>query len=82
MDLAKSEGGKAVVMDYTPITDAQKAAARECKEFAAAYFNKIVECEQTFGRHRDFSLAKTKVQEASMWLTRGLTNPEGPPASS
>lgn len=74
--IEKTEGGKAVVMDYTPITDEQKNAAREAKSFAAAYFNKIVECEQKFGRHRDFSLAKTKVQEASMWLTRGLTNPE------
>lgn len=76
IEIAKTDGGKAVVMDYTPISDDAKGAMRAAKELAAAYFNKIVECEQRFGRHRDFSIAKTKVQEASMWLTRGLANPE------
>ena len=76
IEIAKTDGGKAVVMDYTPISDDAKVAMRAAKELAAAYFNKIVECEQRFGRHRDFSIAKTKVQEASMWLTRGLANPE------
>ena len=76
IEIAKTDGGKAVVMDYTPISRVGKVAMRAAKELAAAYFNKIVECEQRFGRHRDFSIAKTKVQEASMWLTRGLANPE------
>lgn len=74
--IEKTEGGRAVVMSYTPVSDERKEASLSAKALAAAYYNAICACEEQFGRHRDFSLAKTKLQEASMWLTRGLMNPE------
>ena len=74
--MTMSEGEKAVVLNYTPIDDAQKAAIPRIKTLIAAAFDEIVRLEAEFGRQRDYSLAKTHLQEASMWAVRGITNPE------
>lgn len=74
MELKETAGGKAVVMNYTPLTEGQKAAVVDAKTAMALAYNVIEDFEQTFGRRRDFSLAKTHLQEASMWLVRGITN--------
>jgi hypothetical protein len=74
--IENTPGGKAVVMSYTPVTEDRKDAALNLKRLAAEYFNGIVAAEEKFGRSRDLSLAKTHVQDASMWATRGLFNPE------
>jgi hypothetical protein len=71
-----SEGTRAVVLDYTQVSEDRKSLVRQLKQKAADYFDAIVVAEQQYGRQRDFSLAKTYLQEASMWVTRGLTNPE------
>lgn len=71
-----SQGEKDVVLTYTPVSDERKSAAEKGKRLAAAYCDWIASCEAEFGRSRDLSLARTKVQEASMWATRGLFNPE------
>lgn len=72
-----TEGEKAVVLAYTPIGDAQKAAVGALKQAMAAAYDAVVKVEQQFGRQRDYSVAKTHLQEASMWAVRGITNPEG-----
>lgn len=74
--IENTPGGKAVVMSYTPVSEERKAAAHHLKKLAAEYFNAIVAAEEKFGRSRDLSLAKTHIQDASMWATRGLFNPE------
>lgn len=76
IDINSTPGGKAVVMDYTPVSEDRKAAANHLKRLAAECFNAIVAAEEKFGRSRDLSLAKTEIQSASMWATRGLFNPE------
>ena len=76
MSLNETAGGKAVVMNYTPLTEGQKAAVVDAKTAMAIAFNVIENFEQVFGKRRDFSLAKTKLPEASMWLVRGITNEE------
>jgi hypothetical protein len=72
-----SEGTKAVVLNYTGLSDDRKADVQYLKKLAAQYYDAVVEVEKKYGRQRDFSVAKTKIQEASMWATRGITNPEG-----
>ena len=72
--LETTAGGKAVVMNYTPLTDGQKAAVVDAKTAMAIAYNVIEAFEATFGKKRDFSAAKTKLQESSMWLVRGITN--------
>lgn len=71
-----TNGEKAVVITYTPVEQDRLDDVKRLKEAAAAYFDLIEIVEAKYGRQRDFSLAKTHVQEASMWVTRGLTNPE------
>jgi hypothetical protein len=71
-----SEGRKAVVLDYTQVSEDRRGRVNELKLMAAAYYDAIAAAEEEYGRQRDFSIAKTKLQEASMWATRGLTNPE------
>jgi hypothetical protein len=71
-----SEGTEAVVLEYKPVTDDRKAVVTELKTKAAAYYDAIVATETYYGQQKDFSIAKTKLQEASMWVTRGLTNPD------
>lgn len=72
--IENTAGGKAVVMKYTPLTDGQKVAVVDAKTAMAIAYNVIEQFEETFGKKRDFSVAKTKLQEASMWLVRGITN--------
>lgn len=72
--LEDSAGGVAVVMNYTPLSDGQKAAVVDAKTAMAIAYNVIDNFEDVFGKKRDFSVAKTKLQEASMWLVRGITN--------
>lgn len=74
--IENTEGGKAVVINYTPVSAERKDAAMHLKILAANYYNALVSAEKEFGRSRDISLAKTHLQEASMWATRGLFNPE------
>lgn len=76
MSEGMSEGAKAVVLNYTNVDLDRKELVSDLKTLAAQYYDAIVAVENKFGRQRDFSLAKTKLQEASMWVTRGLTNPE------
>lgn len=70
-----SEGMKAVVVNYTKVDQERLDDVRKAKLVAAQYFDVVCQLEKRYGRCRDFSLAQTKIQEASMWLTRGLTNP-------
>jgi hypothetical protein len=73
-----TEGTKAMVLNYTEVDAERKEWVRKLKIKAADYFDMIVAAEDQFGRQRDFSIAKTHLQEASMWVTRGLTNPDAP----
>jgi hypothetical protein len=70
-----SEGMKAVVVNYSPVAKERLEAVRQAKLVAAQYYDLVNMYEAKYGKSRDFSLALTKIQEASMWLTRGLTNP-------
>jgi len=69
-------GSKAVVLDYTPVDAGRLEDVKVLKRLAAAYIDAINAVAEKYGLQRDFSLGVTKVQEASMWVTRGLTNPE------
>lgn len=71
-----SQGEKDVVLTYSPVSDERKTDAERGKRLQAAYCDWLAEMETKHGRSRDLSLARTKAQEASMWATRGLFNPE------
>lgn len=71
-----TKGERAVVLVYTPVDQERLDDVKRLKVLAAAYFDAIEEIETKYGRQRDFSVAKTELQTASMWVTRGLTNPE------
>lgn len=73
-----SDGTKAVVLDYTEVSPERQETVRQMKIKASYYYDAIVKTENFYGAQRDFSIAKTKLQEASMWVTRGLTNPDKP----
>lgn len=69
-------GAKAVVLDYTPVDQERLDDVRALKTVAAHYIDLINAKAAKYGLQRDFALSITKIQEASMWVTRGLTNPE------
>ncbi len=54
---------------YRVLTDAEKADMVALKDMGAAFLLKI----DSLGQSREYSLAKTKVEEAVMWAVKGLT---------
>jgi len=75
-DRKDTPGERAVVLNYSPVSEERLDDVNRGKKLAAAYFDFIATMEVKYGRQRDFSVAMTELQTASMWLTRGLTNPE------
>lgn len=59
----------AVRHQYRVLSDAEKAQMVEIKDMGAAFLAKIDE----IGTGREYSLAKTKIEEAVMWALKGLT---------
>lgn len=56
--------------NYRVLTDAEKARMVEIKDLGAAFLALIDDT----GTGREYSLAKTKVEEAVMWAVKGLTS--------
>lgn len=56
--------------NYRVLTDAEKARMVEIKDLGAAFLALIDDT----GTGREYSLAKTKVEEAVMWSVKGLTS--------
>ncbi len=54
---------------YRVLTDAEKARMVEIKDLGAAFLALIDDT----GTGREYSLAKTKVEEAVMWSVKALT---------
>lgn len=54
---------------YRVLTESQKAAMVEIKDLGAAFMSKV----DGLGVRREYSLAKTKIEEAVMWAVKGLT---------
>ncbi len=54
---------------YRVLTDEEKAAMTEIKDLGAAFLSRVDE----LGQRREYSLAKTKIEEAVMWAVKGLT---------
>ena len=75
-EVSGTAGDRAIVRRFSPLSDEQKAAVDDLKQKAASYYDAVCEVEEKFGAQRDYSVAKTKIQEASMWAVRGVTNPE------
>ena len=55
---------------YRPLTPAEKAWLQGMKDCAAELYDMIGVAE---GDQRSFALAKTKIEEAVMWATKGFT---------
>lgn len=55
--------------NYRVLTEAEKARMVEIKDLAAAFLALIDDT----GTGREYSLAKTKVEEACMWAVKALT---------
>ena len=60
----------AVRHQYRVLSDAEKARMVEIKDLAAQFLALIDDT----GAGREYSLAKTKVEEACMWAVKGLTS--------
>lgn len=56
--------------NYRVLTEAEKARMVEIKDLGAAFLALIDDT----GTGREYSLAKTKVEEAVMWAVKGLTS--------
>ena len=56
--------------NYRVLTESEKARMVEIKDLAAAFLALIDDT----GTGREYSLAKTKVEEAVMWAVKGLTS--------
>lgn len=66
--------------EYRVLTDEEKALLALIKHHGAELYDRIDCLEQGYGRKREFSLAKTKIEEAIMWAVKGIT--DTPPAGS
>lgn len=55
--------------EYRVLTDAEKALMKEVKDAGAALHALI----ERIGSSRELSIAKTKVEEATMWTVKHLT---------
>lgn len=54
---------------YRILTDQEKADMDDIKGLGLSFINKI----DFLGQGREYSLAKTKIEEAVMWAVKGLT---------
>lgn len=66
------------VKGYTPLSDAQKELANEGKVLEERYLRfitKVVDTATSGEQQRCAAIARTKMQEASMWATRAIFQP-------
>lgn len=54
---------------YRTLTDAEKTRMLRVKDIGQGLLEAIADC----GEGREYSLAKTKVEEAVMWAVKGIT---------
>lgn len=67
-------GEKTMRSEYRPLDKDESEAIAKVKYGGAQLFDYIEdELERAFGTSREFSLAKTKIEEAVMWAVKGLT---------
>lgn len=71
-----SEGEKAVVLQYSKLSEQQVTSIEHVKKTVAVAYDAICVAENLFGLLDDFSIAKERLKEASMWAVRGIANPE------
>jgi len=57
--------------DYVPVDEATKELMQEYRDAFQELYNKI---NDNIENSRGKSLALTKLEEASMWLNKGITN--------
>lgn len=71
MDSSSNERTSNNVMrhEYRTLTDAEKQHMKNIKDIG---FRFIEMCD-ALGQKREYSLAKTKIEEAVMWAVKGLT---------
>lgn len=64
-------------VEYTPVSDENKAKVKAFKEKAQELFDMLGFDEETL-RHasRESAIAATKLEEAVMWAVKGFTSPE------
>lgn len=55
---------------YRVLSDAEKAQMAQIKDLGLLFDNLI----NTLGSKREYSIAKTKIEEAVMWAVKGLTS--------
>ena len=61
---------------YAPLTDEQKNNVERLKDKAQEYFDLLSEMQQfAYTDLRMLSLAKTNLEQASMWAVKGVTPP-------
>lgn len=71
VDSASDErtANNAVRHKYRVLSDAEKAQMVELKDMGAAF---LAKCDE-IGASREMSLAKTKIEEATMWAVKHVT---------
>lgn len=55
---------------YRVLTDEEKKAMVEIKDLGKSFMDRV----DALGSSREYSLAKTKIEEAVMWAVKGLTS--------
>lgn len=59
--------------DYRPLTEEEQRMMRAMKDVGLQLWNVVDNIEATTSKSRELSLAKTKIEEAVMWVTKHLT---------
>jgi hypothetical protein len=59
--------------EYRVLTDQEKQLMMDVKDKALEFYQLIEMIENTRGPSRELSVAKTKIEEATMWATKDLT---------
>lgn len=60
-------------IEYTPLTDEQKANVLEIKTQAQALYDLITRVGDVSADPRSFSIARTELEGAIMWAVKGAT---------
>ena len=59
--------------DYGQLTSSQKKDMDEAKRFYEETWTFLEHLEQSYGKSRDLSVAKTELQTSCMWAVRAVT---------
>lgn len=59
--------------NYRELSEEEKAQVKDIKEIGAQFLSQLTSVERIRGPGRELSIARTKIEEATMWATKFIT---------